>query len=83
MEEIRRIANSPRASEYKQRLMPLCAERTIVRVDRAEPNKNIVRGFRAYDRLLERYPELRGRVTFLAFLVPSRTHIRQYQTLPG
>ena len=79
VEEIRRISNSPRASEYKQRLMPLCAERTIVRVDRAEPNKNIVRGFRAYDRLLERYSELRGKVTFLAFLVPSRTHIRQYQ----
>ncbi|MCZ6892156.1 MAG: trehalose-6-phosphate synthase, partial [Chloroflexi bacterium] len=79
VEEIRRIAISPRASEYKQRLMPLCAEKTIVRVDRAEPNKNIVRGFRAYEHLLERYPELHGKVTFLAFLVPSRTHIRQYQ----
>ncbi len=79
VDDIRRIAGSPRADEYKQRLTPLCAERTIVRVDRAEPNKNIVRGFRAYERLLERYPELRGKVTFLAFLAPSKTHIRQYQ----
>ena len=50
-----------------------------MRIDRAEPNKNIVRGFKAYELLLSRHPELRGKVTFLAFLVPSRTHIRQYQ----
>ncbi|MBI4200167.1 MAG: trehalose-6-phosphate synthase [Chloroflexi bacterium] len=79
VEEVRRIATSPRAQDYEQRLRPLCAEKTIVRVDRAEPNKNILRGFRAYELLLERHPELRHRVTFLAFLVPSRTHIRQYQ----
>ncbi len=79
VDEIRRIASSPRASEYKQRLESLCEEMTIVRVDRAEPNKNIVRGFHAFDLLLQRHPELHGRVKFLAFLVPSRTHIRQYQ----
>ena len=50
-----------------------------MRVDRAEPSKNIVRGFMAYDILLERNPDLIGQVRFLAFLVPSRTHIRQYQ----
>jgi len=50
-----------------------------VRIDRAEPNKNIVRGFKAYELMLNRHPELKGKVTFLAFLVPSRTHIRQYQ----
>jgi len=77
--EVQRIANSPRALDYESRLTPLCNETTIVRIDRAEPNKNIVRGFRAYELLLSRHPELRGKVTFLAFLVPSRTHIRQYQ----
>ena len=79
VEEIRRIANSPRALEYEKKLSPLCNEKTIVRVDRAEPSKNVVRGFRAFRILLERYPEFRERVNFLAFLVPSRTHIRQYQ----
>jgi len=77
--EIRRIANSPRALEYEKKLLPLCNENTIIRVDRAEPSKNVVRGFRAFGVLLSRHPELRGRVNFLAFLVPSRTHIRQYQ----
>ena len=79
VDEVRRIADSPRASEYESQLKELCSEMTIARVDRAEPNKNVVRGFRAYDLLLTRHPELKGRVTFLAFLVPSRTHVRQYQ----
>ena len=77
--EIRRIANSPRANDYERRLIPQCNEKTIVRVDRAEPSKNVVRGFKAFALLLDRHPELLGRVNFLAFLVPSRTHIRQYQ----
>ncbi len=77
--EVQRIANSTRALEYEKRLETICGEHTIMRIDRAEPNKNIIRGFRAYELLLSRHPELQGRVKFLAFLVPSRTHIRQYQ----
>ena len=79
VEEVKRIANSPRALDYEARLAAEAGEITIVRIDRAEPNKNIIRGVRAYELLLSRYPELKGRVKFLAFLVPSRTHIRQYQ----
>lgn len=77
--ELRRIADSPRSLDYEKRLEPLCLENTIVRVDRLEPSKNVVRGFRAYDLLLERHPELHEKVTFLAFLAPSRTRVRQYQ----
>jgi trehalose 6-phosphate synthase len=77
--EVQRIANSSRALEYEAKLRPLRSEVTIVRIDRAEPNKNVIRGFKAYELLLARHPELQGKVTFLAFLVPSRTHIRQYQ----
>ena len=79
VEEIIRIANSPRALDYERRLRSEIQGSTIIRVDRAEPSKNVVRGFRAYSLLLSRYPELQGKVSFLAFLVPSRTHIRQYQ----
>ena len=78
--EVQRIANSPRAVEYEEKLLSMrSGASTIVRIDRAEPNKNVVRGFRAYELLLSRYPDLQGKVNFLAFLVPSRTHIRQYQ----
>jgi trehalose 6-phosphate synthase len=54
--------------------------RLIVRVDRIEPTKNIVRGFRAFERLLAAHPEHRGRVTFLALLVPSRQHMAEYRS---
>ena len=79
VEEVQRIAEAPRTLEFENRLRPEAGEFTIVRIDRGEPNKNIVRGFRAYDQLLTQHPELKGRAKFLAFLVPSRTHLRQYQ----
>jgi trehalose 6-phosphate synthase len=79
VDEVRKIASSPRVNEYERVLAPMCDKHTIVRVDRAEPSKNIVRGFRSYQLFLERYPEFRGQVNFLAFLVPARTHIKQYE----
>ena len=54
-------------------------EQTIIRVDRLDPGKNQLIGFRAFGRLLELVPELRGRVRFLAFLVPSRTDLEIYR----
>jgi trehalose 6-phosphate synthase len=53
-------------------------EHTIIRVDRAEPSKNIVRGFQAYDRFLEKHPDFLGKVNFVAFLVPSRLEVPEY-----
>jgi trehalose 6-phosphate synthase len=73
------LAGSPEVQRYEQALRPVTRDVTIVRVDRAEPSKNIIRGFRAYETLLDRYPELRGQIAFLAFLVPSRTELPVYQ----
>jgi trehalose 6-phosphate synthase len=53
-------------------------EKLIVRVDRTDPSKNIVRGFHAFALLLEEHPEWRGRVTMLALLDPSRQAIPEY-----
>jgi trehalose 6-phosphate synthase len=50
----------------------------LLRVDRMDLSKNIVRGFQAYDRMLERYPKMRGEVTFLARCQPSRGDIPEY-----
>src|ERR687889_29817 len=50
----------------------------LLRVDRTDLSKNVVRGFLAYGRMLERHPEMRGEVTFLAQLQPSRTDVREY-----
>jgi len=75
-----KYAESPEVEEYKERLRPLLGKQTLVRVDRSEPSKNIVRGLRAWELLLERYPEFRGKVNFLQFLVPSRSELGVYQT---
>ncbi|HMJ05617.1 MAG TPA: trehalose-6-phosphate synthase [Chthoniobacterales bacterium] len=52
---------------------------TIIRVDRLDPSKNQIIGFRAFGRLLELRPDLRRHLRFLAFLVPSRTDLSVYR----
>ncbi|HJU57702.1 MAG TPA: trehalose-6-phosphate synthase [Actinomycetota bacterium] len=53
--------------------------RLILRVDRLELTKNIVRGFNAYELFLRRNPSWIGRVRFLTLLSPSRMEIPEYQ----
>ncbi len=78
VEATRAVARSARARRLAEQMAASTRERVIVRVDRLEPSKNILRGFAAFETLLQRNPRLRGRVTFLAFLVPSRTMLREY-----
>ncbi|MEU3070012.1 trehalose-6-phosphate synthase [Streptomyces sp. NPDC007027] len=53
--------------------------KTIVRVDRTELSKNIVRGLHAYRTLLETRPEWRERVVHIAFAYPSRQDLAVYR----
>jgi trehalose 6-phosphate synthase len=53
-------------------------ELLVVRVDRTDPSKNIVRGFRAFALFLDMHPEMQGRVTMLALLDPSRQDVPEY-----
>lgn len=73
------LSRSPGVAFYQRRLRPLCSEQTIVRVDRLDPSKNVLTGFKAFARVLARRPDLHGRVKFLSFLVPTRTGIPQYR----
>ena len=54
------------------------SDRLILRVDRTDPSKNIVRGFEAFGAFLADHPEAHGRVGMLALLDPSRQDIPQY-----
>jgi trehalose 6-phosphate synthase len=51
----------------------------IVRIDRTELSKNILRGLAAYRELLISRPQWRGRVMHLAFAYPSRTDLAEYR----
>lgn len=53
--------------------------RTIVRVDRTELSKNIVRGLLAFRHLLDTRPEWRERVVHVAFAYPSRQDLAVYR----
>ncbi|MCD9142985.1 alpha,alpha-trehalose-phosphate synthase (UDP-forming) [Streptomyces albireticuli] len=78
---LRRRAHEPDVAE---RMAALRAQigpgrRAIVRVDRTELSKNIVRGLLAYRRLLEDRPRWRGKVVHVAFAYPSRQDLAVYR----
>jgi trehalose 6-phosphate synthase len=51
----------------------------ILRIDRTELSKNIVRGLAAYRELLIAHPQWRGKVVHLAFAYPSRHDLPEYR----
>ncbi len=66
-------------SEHRKLRAAVGDRRLIVRVDRLELSKNVLRGFWAYEELLEARPDLRGRVVFAALVYPSRVGLAEYQ----
>ena len=76
--EFTELAESDAVGVREQELVAHRPERLIVRVDRTDPSKNVSRGFEAFRLLLERRPDLRGRVGMLALLDPSRLQIPEY-----
>ena len=50
----------------------------IIGVDRLDYSKGLAQRFRAYERLLEHYPENRNRVVFLQIAPPSRSDVPEY-----
>jgi len=52
--------------------------RLLLRADRTDLSKNILRGLLAFEQLLERYPEHRERVWHVALLNPSRQDVPEY-----
>jgi trehalose 6-phosphate synthase len=56
------------------------AENLIVRADRTEPSKNVLRGFEAFGALLDRREDLRGKTRFVACLYPSRQSMSEYRS---
>ena len=74
----RRVAQSARVEEFEQELLRRRRDFLILRVDRADLSKNVLRGFSAFDLFLEQHPEFRERITFVAQMMPSRTDVPQY-----
>jgi trehalose 6-phosphate synthase len=72
-------AEAPRVAEFEAELIHRRRNFLILRVDRADLSKNVLRGFSAFDTFLDQHPEFSERVSFIAQLMPSRTDVPQYQ----
>ncbi len=76
--EFEALAVSEPVLAAERRIEATRSEHLVLRVDRVDPSKNIVRGFTAFGLLLELHPEWRGRVSMLAVLNPSREDVPEY-----
>ena len=83
VDALQRMRESARTAEIESEVATWRPEKLIVRVDRTDPAKNLVRGFLAYERLLEDHPEFHGLVSLWAFLQPSRQDVDAYQQYLG
>jgi trehalose 6-phosphate synthase len=72
------IAGRAGVAEFERELLSRRREHLVLRVDRADLSKNVLRGFTAFDIFLEQHPEFRENVTFVAQLMPSRTDVPEY-----
>ena len=76
--EFDELRNDPRVLEEERLIVERRPELLVLRVDRTDPSKNVVRGFRSFALFLDLHPEFHGRVTLLALLDPSRQDIPEY-----
>jgi trehalose 6-phosphate synthase len=77
-EATRAVARRPEVVSFEEKVLARRREFSILRVDRADLSKNVLRGFTAFDIFLEQHPEYQERITFTAQLMPSRTDVTEY-----
>jgi trehalose 6-phosphate synthase len=82
-DEFAELAESVPVLAIEQDLVERRPECMILRVDRTDPSKNVVRGFRAFELYLDAHPEMHERVGMLALLDPSRQDIPEYAEYLG
>ena len=77
-DRLERAAASSEVAAAERDLLDRRREHLIIRVDRADLSKNVLRGFTAFDTFLQQHPEFREKVTFIAHLQPSRQDVPEY-----
>jgi trehalose 6-phosphate synthase len=72
------MAESPEVAAEEERILRRRRRHMVCRIDRTDLSKNILRGFKAFDRFLDQHPEFAETITFLAMLQPSRQDVDEY-----
>jgi trehalose 6-phosphate synthase len=81
--EFDELVDDPGVLEQERQIVERRPEYLVLRVDRTDPTKNVVRGFKAFALFLDLHPEMHQRVTMLALLDPSRQDIPEYSEYLG
>jgi trehalose 6-phosphate synthase len=68
-------------SEVLRTLQSLQDRQFIIGVDRLDYSKGLEQRFRSYARLLEKFPELHGRVSYTQIAPPTRVGVRAYDEI--
>jgi trehalose 6-phosphate synthase len=76
--DLKERASGELAGKWAARFLEGTGDSLVVRADRSEPSKNIVRGFEAFGVLLDRRPDLVGTARFVACLYPTRQTMPEY-----
>ena len=80
IEQVRSLMKETETQLLKSQLINFVSDRQLIlRVDRIEPSKNVLRGLKAYRTLLESHPEHHGKIQMLCLLVPSRMEVEEYK----
>ncbi|MGA2927355.1 MAG: trehalose-6-phosphate synthase, partial [Solirubrobacteraceae bacterium] len=75
---VQQVGARERTRQFERELLRRRRDHLILRVDRSDLSKNVLRGFTAFDVFLEQHPEFHEKVTFIAQLMPSRTDVPEY-----
>jgi trehalose 6-phosphate synthase/phosphatase len=76
------LAESQQAKRNERKLKQLINHnKLVISIDRLDYSKGIIHRLEAYQLFLEKHPELRGKVTLIQLVVPSRDNVQKYKEL--
>ncbi len=78
--KLNKLAKSEEILKYDEYVKKIKGNNFLIyRTERTDPSKNIIRGFKAYDLFLQKYPEFKGKVTFFITGVSTRENVKEYR----
>jgi len=81
-DEFVRVSMQVSSSKKSRQLFDKLDDRSwIIGVDRLDYSKGLVERFHAFERLLEKYPGYRSRVTLMQIAPPSRSEVPEYKEI--
>lgn len=75
------LANHDSTKKIAQKVKKMVGTKIMISIDRLDYSKGIIQRLKAFDLFLKKYPQWRGKVTFIHLVVPSRENVGSYKKL--